>query len=43
MPWLLKSILFGNLILGLAFAMLLLLDWLFHSLKVHFQKEVDKK
>lgn len=42
MPWLLKSILFGNLILGLAFALCLLLDWLFRPLKVHFQKKKDR-
>ncbi len=42
MPWLLKSILFGNLILGLAFALCLFQDWLFCSLKMHFQKKKDR-
>ncbi len=39
MPWLLKFILFGNFILGIAFALVLFLSWLFEFLKVHFQKK----
>lgn len=37
MPWLMKSIFVGELILGFAFALVLFLSWLFEFLKVHFQ------
>lgn len=42
MLFILRSILFGELIAGLFFSLCLLLDWLFQFLKVHFQKKKDR-
>ena len=42
MLWFLKGIILGDFILGGAFALILLLDWLQGSLNVHFQKEKDR-
>ena len=43
MFFLLKSILFGEFIAGLFFALTLCLDWLISFLKVHLQKKREEK
>lgn len=42
MFWILKAILFGELVAGVVFALILLLGWLQDSLKAHFQKKKDR-
>lgn len=39
MPWLLKSLFIGNSLLGLTFALCLLLDWLSGKIEVYINKE----
>ena len=38
MPWLLKFILFGNFILGIAFALVLFLSWLLGKMERRLRK-----
>lgn len=42
MFWILEAILFGELVSGGVFALILLLDWLLRFLKVHFQKTKEE-
>lgn len=39
MFWIFKAILFGELVAGGVFVLILLLDWFFTVLRVHFQNQ----